>query len=328
MTAFATAIPDTEVFTIADSWCVAITPRENSAHAAIAQPMLGLNCDRPNHSKQLSQRMSPLEIDIPVQPKGKARHIAGDNALFTRRNLEKIRTKKTGMKAVILLSGGLDSSTVLYAAKAKGLDCYALSFDYFQRHRQELDAAVRLAQSAAVSAHQTLRFDLRSWGGSALTDLALELPTQRSVAEMGTEIPITYVPARNTIFLSFGLAYAEAIGAQQVHIGVNQLDYSGYPDCRPDFLAAMQMVFQLGTKQGREGTPIEIVAPLVNLHKTDIVRLGEKLGVPWHQTWSCYSDGGGEVPPAACGVCDSCQLRLAAFASLGLEDPLPYRAIA
>jgi 7-cyano-7-deazaguanine synthase len=228
------------------------------------------------------------------------------------------------MKAVILLSGGLDSSTVLYAAKARNLDCYALSFDYFQRHRQELDAATSLAQSAAVSEHRTIRFDLRQWGGSALTDLAIDLPTDRSAAEMGAEIPITYVPARNTIFLSFGLAYAEAIGAKEVHIGVNQLDYSGYPDCRPDFLAAMQSVFQLGTKQGREGNPIEIAAPLVNLHKTDIVRLGTELGVPWHNTWSCYSDGGGTKPPIACGVCDSCQLRLAAFAEVGLDDPLRY----
>jgi 7-cyano-7-deazaguanine synthase len=236
------------------------------------------------------------------------------------------QTKDKGkrMKAVILLSGGLDSSTVLYAAKAQGLDCYALSFDYFQRHRQELDAATTLAQSAAVLEHQIIRFDLRRWGGSALTDSTLDLPTDRSVTEMGAEIPITYVPARNTIFLSFGLAYAEAIGAQQVHIGVNQLDYSGYPDCRPDFLAAMQSVFQLGTKQGREGKPIEIMSPLVNLYKAEIVRLGTDLGVPWHRTWSCYSDGGGKTPPVACGACDSCQLRLAAFAEVGLEDPIPY----
>ena len=228
------------------------------------------------------------------------------------------------MKAVILLSGGLDSSTVLYAARSQGLDCYAISFDYLQRHRQELEAATRLAKSADVHEHQIVRFDLRSWGGSALTDASLPLPTHRSAERMGADIPITYVPARNTIFLSFGLAYAEAIGAQQVHIGVNQLDYSGYPDCRPDFLAAMQTVFQLGTKQGREGDPIKIVAPLINLHKTDIIQLGQTLQVPWHETWSCYSNGNGAVPPVACGVCDSCQLRLAAFAALGLEDPLPY----
>lgn len=228
------------------------------------------------------------------------------------------------MKAVILLSGGLDSSTVLYAAKANHIDCYALSFDYFQRHRQELDAAIAIAQSAGVVEHQIVNFDLRRWGGSALTDNSLALPTHRSVAEMSSEIPITYVPARNTIFLSFALSYAEAIGAQQVHIGVNQLDYSGYPDCRPDFLTAMQEVFRLGSKQGREGISIEIVAPLVNQRKVEIIQMGQMLGVPWAQTWSCYSEGGQVKPPVACGICDSCQLRLAAFAELGLEDPLPY----
>jgi 7-cyano-7-deazaguanine synthase len=228
------------------------------------------------------------------------------------------------LKAVILLSGGLDSSTVLYAAKANNIDCYALSFDYFQRHRQELDAAIAIAQSAGVVEHPIVNFDLRRWGGSALTDNSLALPTHRSVAEMSAEIPITYVPARNTIFLSFALSYAEAIGAQQVHIGVNQLDYSGYPDCRPDFLAAMQEVFRLGSKQGREGIPIEIVAPLVNQRKVEIIQRGQALGVPWAKTWSCYSEGGQVKPPVACGICDSCQLRLAAFAELGLEDPLPY----
>jgi 7-cyano-7-deazaguanine synthase len=228
------------------------------------------------------------------------------------------------LKAVILLSGGLDSSTVLYAAKSNNIDCYALSFDYFQRHRQELDAAIAIAQSAGVVEHQVVNFDLRRWGGSALTDNSLALPTHRSVAEMSAEIPITYVPARNTIFLSFALSYAEAIGAQQVHIGVNQLDYSGYPDCRPDFLAAMQEVFRLGSKQGREGIPIEIIAPLVNQRKVEIIQMGQALGVPWAKTWSCYSEGGKVNPPVACGICDSCQLRLAAFAELGLEDPLPY----
>jgi 7-cyano-7-deazaguanine synthase len=228
------------------------------------------------------------------------------------------------LKAVILLSGGLDSSTVLYAAKANNIDCYALSFDYFQRHRQELDAAIAIAQSAGVVEHQIVNFDLRRWGGSALTDNSLALPTHRSVAEMSAEIPITYVPARNTIFLSFALSYAEAIGAQQVHIGVNQLDYSGYPDCRPDFLAAMQEVFRLGSKQGREGIPIEIIAPLVDRRKVEIIQMGQTLGVPWAKTWSCYSEGGQVKPPVACGICDSCQLRLAAFAELRLEDPLPY----
>jgi 7-cyano-7-deazaguanine synthase len=227
-------------------------------------------------------------------------------------------------KAVVLLSGGLDSSTVLYGARANGMDCYALSFDYGQRHRQEIDAAATIAQSAGVTDHQVVNFNLGQWGGSALTDTKLDLPSGRSPSEMAADIPVTYVPARNSIFLSFALSYAEAISAKRICIGVNQLDYSGYPDCRPDFIAAMQEAFRLGTRQGREGVPIEIAAPLLNLRKTDIIQLGNKLGVPWAKTWSCYSDGGGTTPSIACGVCDSCQLRLAAFAELDLEDPLPY----
>ncbi len=225
------------------------------------------------------------------------------------------------MKAVVLLSGGLDSSTVLYQAKTDGYDCYALSFDYQQRHRRELDAAHAIAQAAGVTAHQVIQFDLRLWGGSALTD-DINLPQDRSLAEMSQTIPVTYVPARNTIFLSFALAYAEAIAAERVYIGVNALDYSGYPDCRPDYLAAMQQVFQLGTKQGREGQPIQIVAPLLELRKTEIIQLGDRLGVPWQLTWSCYA--GGSV---ACGQCDSCVLRLAAFQDLNRVDPIAYFAI-
>ena len=226
------------------------------------------------------------------------------------------------MKAVILLSGGLDSSTVLYQALADGFDCYALSFDYQQRHRRELDAAAAIASTAGVKEHQVISFDLRLWGGSALTDATIELPCDRSLAEMSQNIPITYVPARNTIFLSFALAYGEAINAQRVYIGVNALDYSGYPDCRRDYIQAMQEVFRLGTKQGREGEAIKILTPLINLKKTEIIHLGNNLGVPWEKTWSCYA--GEEI---ACGVCDSCQLRLAAFAELGLKDPLPYRSV-
>jgi 7-cyano-7-deazaguanine synthase len=222
------------------------------------------------------------------------------------------------VKAVILLSGGLDSSTVLYQAKADGCACYAISFDYQQRHRRELDAARSIAKSADVVEHQVVNFDLTQWGGSALTDNSLDLPSDRSLTEMSASIPITYVPARNTIFLSFALAYAEVIAACRVYIGVNALDYSGYPDCRPDYIAAMQEVFRLGTKQGREGNSIKIVTPLLHLKKTEIIQLGDRLGVPWAQTWSCYA--GGEV---ACGVCDSCRLRLAAFAELGREDPIP-----
>lgn len=223
------------------------------------------------------------------------------------------------MKAVVLLSGGLDSSTVLYQAKALGFECYAISFDYQQRHRRELESAKAIASAAGVVEHQQVSFDLRAWGGSALTDSKIDLPQDRSVTQMSENIPVTYVPARNTIFLSFALAYAETIGADCVYIGVNALDYSGYPDCRPDYIEAMQSVFRLGTKQGREGIAIAIVTPLINLRKTEIIQLGNQLGVPWEKTWSCYA---GE--DLACGVCDSCQLRLAAFDELGIPDPLPY----
>jgi 7-cyano-7-deazaguanine synthase len=223
------------------------------------------------------------------------------------------------VKAVVLLSGGLDSSTVLYQAQAEGCDSYAISFDYQQRHRRELEAATAIAQAAGVIAHQVVTFDLRQWGGSALTDHAIDLPEGRSLSEMSASIPVTYVPARNTIFLSFALAYAEIMGAERVYLGVNALDYSGYPDCRPDYIQAMQEVFRLGTKQGREGDAIAIMTPLLHLKKTEIIQLGDRLGVPWHLTWSCYA---GEK--LACGVCDSCRLRRAAFVELGLSDPLPY----
>ena len=227
------------------------------------------------------------------------------------------------MKAVILLSGGLDSSTVLYKAKADGCECYAISLDYQQRHRKELNSALMIAKAAGVIQHQVVNFDLGQWGGSALTDQKIDLPQGRSLAEMADNIPVTYVPARNTIFLSFALSYAEAIAAERVYIGVNILDYSGYPDCRPDYIEAMQEVFRLGTKQGREGEAMKIIAPLIDLKKTEIIQLGNQLGVPWHLTWSCYA--GGE---SACGVCDSCQLRLAAFAELGLKDPIDYSEVA
>jgi 7-cyano-7-deazaguanine synthase len=220
------------------------------------------------------------------------------------------------VKAVILLSGGLDSSTVLYLAKSEGYDCHALSFDYQQRHRRELAAASMIATSVGVVAHQVMSFDLSLWGGSALTDSQIALPQDRQLSAMSESIPVTYVPARNTIFLSFALAYAEAISASRVYIGVNALDYSGYPDCRPDYIEAMRSVFRLGTKQGREGDPIEIITPLIDLKKTEIIQLGNRLGVPWQQTWSCYS--GEKIP---CGTCDSCLLRLAAFEELGLVDP-------
>lgn len=223
------------------------------------------------------------------------------------------------MKAVVLLSGGLDSSTVLYQAKAEGWECYAIAFDYQQRHRRELEAATAIAHTAGADL-QLLSFDLRTMGGSALTDNSINLPCDRSMTEMAQNIPITYVPARNTIFLSFALAYAETKGAERVYIGVNALDYSGYPDCRPDYIQAMQEVFRLGTKQGREGQTIQIVTPLIDLKKTEIIQLGNKLGVPWEKTWSCYAGTN-----TACGVCDACRLRLTAFTELGLKDPLPYK---
>ncbi|OCQ92142.1 7-cyano-7-deazaguanine synthase QueC [Oscillatoriales cyanobacterium USR001] len=223
------------------------------------------------------------------------------------------------MKAVILLSGGLDSSTVLYQAQADGWESYAISFDYQQRHRRELESAKAIAHSAGINQHQIVSFDLTLWGGSALTDRKIDYPRDRTLDRMSETIPITYVPARNTIFLSFALAWAETLNAQRIYIGVNALDYSGYPDCRPDYIQAMQEVFRLGTKQGIEGNPISIVAPLINLKKTEIIKLGNKLGVPWEKTWSCYA--GGEI---ACGLCDSCRLRLAAFEELGLKDPLSY----
>jgi 7-cyano-7-deazaguanine synthase len=226
-------------------------------------------------------------------------------------------------KAVVLLSGGLDSTTVLYQARRDGFDCYALSFDYQQRHQKELAAARQIAQMVQVAEHRVVDFDLRCWGGSALTDHQIDLPIDRDLRQMAQEIPVTYVPARNTIFLSFALAYAEAIQASRVYLGVNALDYSGYPDCRPAYIAAMQQVFDLGTKQGLSGNGIQIAAPLIDLHKTEIIQLGNQLGVPWANTWSCYD--GGEL---ACGVCDSCQLRLAAFAELGLVDPVTYQSSA
>ncbi len=223
------------------------------------------------------------------------------------------------MKAVILLSGGLDSSTVLYQAQADGCESYAISFDYQQRHRRELESAQAIAHAAGIIKHQIVSFDLTLWGGSALTDQKIDYPRDRTLDQMSETIPITYVPARNTIFLSFALAWAETLQAQRIYIGVNALDYSGYPDCRPDYIQAMQEVFRLGTKQGREGEQISIFAPLINLKKTEIIELGNKLGVPWEKTWSCYA--GTEI---ACGLCDSCRLRLAAFEELGLKDPLPY----
>lgn len=224
-------------------------------------------------------------------------------------------------KAVVLLSGGLDSTTCTYYAKSHGYEVYALSFDYGQRLRRELDSARAVAQAVGAKEHVVMTFDLTRWGGSALTDSAIEVPTGRAVAEMEESIPVTYVPGRNTLFLSFGLSYAEAIGAEAVFIGVNAYDYSGYPDCRPEFIAAYQEMARLGTKAGVEGNPIRIETPLLHLDKAGIVKLGRSVGADFGLTWSCYQ--GGATP---CGVCDACILRAKGFAEANSRDPLAGKA--
>ena len=218
--------------------------------------------------------------------------------------------------AVCLLSGGLDSATAAAIARSRGFEVYALSFDYGQRHRRELDAARAVARSLGAARHVVLSFDLRLWGGSALTS-GIELPSGRSPEEMSREIPVTYVPARNIIFLSFALAWAETLDARHIFIGANQLDYSGYPDCREEFLRAFERMAAVGTKAGVEGRPVRIEAPLVHMSKADIIREGARLGVDFGLTWSCYR--GGERP---CGECDSCVLREKGFREAGLSDPL------
>lgn len=223
-------------------------------------------------------------------------------------------------RAVVLLSGGLDSTTVLAIARHEGFEPYALSFDYGQRHRHELAAAGRVASAFGVAAHHTVRFDLRAFGGSALTD-DIEVPKGRSVESMSAaDIPVTYVPARNTIFLSFALAWAEVLGASDVFIGVNALDYSGYPDCRPEYIEAYERMANLATKAGVEGQQqLRIHAPLIHLTKAQIIRRGLELGVDYSLTSSCY-DPSPEGRP--CGSCDSCQLRARGFAEAGAADPL------
>jgi 7-cyano-7-deazaguanine synthase len=222
-------------------------------------------------------------------------------------------------KAVCLLSGGLDSATCLALARRDGFDCYALSLDYGQRHRVELESAARLATSLGVAQHLVLRFDLRQFGHSALTaDVAV--PKGRSMEEMSEEIPITYVPARNTIFLSFALAWAETLEAADIFIGVNALDYSGYPDCRPEFIEAYARMANLATKAGVEGrAKIVIHTPLIALSKAEIVKLGAKLGLDFGLTHSCYDPAPDGRP---CGACDSCLLRRKGFEEAGVEDPL------
>jgi 7-cyano-7-deazaguanine synthase len=220
--------------------------------------------------------------------------------------------------AVCLLSGGLDSATCLAYAKREGFDAYALSFDYGQRHKIELDAAQRIAQSLGAAKHVTVSIDLRVFGGSALTD---DIDVPKDGIQPG--IPVTYVPARNTVFLSFALAWAEVLTASDIFIGVNAIDYSGYPDCRPEYIEAYQRMANLATKAGVEGrTRVRIHTPLIRLSKREIVELARDLGVDFSLTHSCYDpDSAGR----SCGQCDSCRLRLKGFEEAGLPDPIPYR---
>jgi 7-cyano-7-deazaguanine synthase len=223
-------------------------------------------------------------------------------------------------KAVVLLSGGLDSATALAVARAEEYECFALSFDYGQRHARELESAVKLATALGARRHLTLRLDLRAIGGSALTD-DLPVPKGRSDAAIGEGIPVTYVPARNTIFLSHALAWAEVLGAEDIFIGVNALDYSGYPDCRPEFIDAFERLANLATQAGVEGrSRFRVHAPLITLTKAQIVARAYELGVDLSLTWSCYEP---ESDGRACGQCDSCLLRKKGFAEAHLADPVP-----
>ena len=220
-------------------------------------------------------------------------------------------------KAVVLLSGGLDSATVLAMVKAAGYDCYALSFDYGQRHRAELDAAKRVAASLGARDHRVVKLDLTLFGGSALTDSAIDVPTAPTEG-----IPVTYVPARNTVLLSVALAWAEVLEAQAIGIGVNAVDYSGYPDCRPEYIAAFERMANLATKTGVEGQKLTLLTPLIDLPKGEIIRRGVALGVDYGLTVSCYQ---ADEEGRACGVCDSCRIRKAGFEAAGVADPTPYR---
>jgi 7-cyano-7-deazaguanine synthase len=228
------------------------------------------------------------------------------------------------MKSIVLLSGGLDSTTTLALAKKAGFDLFCLTFDYGQRHRVELDRARDIARHFGAIDHQIVNIDLRQFGGSALTD-SIDVPTDRNQEEMSAEIPITYVPARNTIFLSFCLAYAEVKKANDIFIGVNAVDYSGYPDCRPKFISAFETLANLATKAGVEGTePLIIHTPLIELSKAKIILKGLDLGVDFAMTHSCYNPAEGKI---SCGACDSCQLRLKGFQEAGVEDPIKYSKI-
>jgi 7-cyano-7-deazaguanine synthase len=222
--------------------------------------------------------------------------------------------------AVVLLSGGIDSSTTLAIAIAEGFEVYALSFDYGQRHHIETEAARRVADSLGVKEHRIAKIDLRVFGGSALTD-DVDVPKRRSESEIGHGVPVTYVPARNTIFLAYALAWAEVIPASDIFLGVNAIDYSGYPDCRPEFIEAFQTLANLATKAGVEGTLFQIHTPLIKFSKAEIIRKAVELGVRLSLTHSCYDPS---PEGLACGECDSCLLRLKGFREAGIKDPIRY----
>jgi len=221
-----------------------------------------------------------------------------------------------GQRAVVLLSGGLDSATVLAMARERGYECYALSFDYGQRHRSELQAAARVSKAIGAREHRVVSLDLTGWGGSALTDSHIAVPTAPT-----SGIPVTYVPARNTIFLSLALAWAETLGAPNIFAGMNAVDYSGYPDCRPEYIAAFQTMARLATRAGVEGAELTIHTPIIHMSKADIVREGTRLGVDYGLTVSCYQ---ADAEGKACGVCDSCRLRREGFRAAGVDDPTRY----
>ena len=226
-------------------------------------------------------------------------------------------------KAIVLVSGGLDSATCMAIAKEEGYQVVALSFDYGQRHRVELNAAKKVTGFFNVAKHIIYKIDFGAMGKSALTD-NIEVPKHNRAEEIGPDIPSTYVPARNIIFLSIASAFAETNNAGAIFAGMNSIDYSGYPDCRPEFVSAFEKMINLGTKTGSEGGHIDIITPLMKLSKKEIIQLGLKLGVDYSLTWSCYDPQEGESTPLACGKCDSCLLRLKGFHQAGAEDPLKY----
>ena len=230
------------------------------------------------------------------------------------------KQKRTAPRAVVLLSGGLDSSTCLAVARRDGFDAHALSVNYGQRHRTELDRARRVARAMGAADHRVVRVDLSTFGGSALTDAGVAVPKDRPARAMASGIPVTYVPARNTVLLALALAHAETLGASDIYVGVNAIDYSGYPDCRPAFIRAFERLARVATKAGVEGRPLHIRAPLLRLTKAGIIRLGTSLGVPYRLTLSCYDP----VRGRACGRCDACELRRKGFAEAGVPDPTLY----